>query len=64
MLADGVVRIAATLHAALDCGDHTLFVGEAIEAAFADHAPLLYHRGAFRALAEQAASVAPAPEFW
>jgi flavin reductase (DIM6/NTAB) family NADH-FMN oxidoreductase RutF len=64
VLAEGVVRIVATLHSALDCGDHTLFVGEAIEAALADHAPLVYHRGAFRAFAERPAAFAPAPEFW
>ena len=62
VLGDGVARIAAHLHASLDCGDHTLYVGEVVEAKLAEARPLIYHRAAFRVFAETVS--APAPEFW
>jgi flavin reductase (DIM6/NTAB) family NADH-FMN oxidoreductase RutF len=62
VLADGVARIAANLHACLECGDHTLFVGEVVAASFGEHRPLIYHRGAFRIFTEKAS--AAMPEFW
>ena len=62
VLADGVARVAAALHACHDCGDHSLFVGEVVEVSVGEHRPLVYHRSAFRIFAEQAATAAP--EFW
>ena len=31
VLSEGVARIATTLHAAVDCGDHTLYIGEILD---------------------------------
>ena len=62
VLSEGVARIAAILQAAHDCGDHTLYVGEVVEAALGHHRPLLYHNGAFKTFASR--TMVPAPEFW
>jgi flavin reductase (DIM6/NTAB) family NADH-FMN oxidoreductase RutF len=64
VLCEGVARIATKLHAAVDCGDHTLCVGEIVDVLVGDQAPLVYHRSAFRALRQDRAKHAPAPEFW
>jgi flavin reductase (DIM6/NTAB) family NADH-FMN oxidoreductase RutF len=64
VLSEGVARIATTLHAAVDCGDHTLYIGEILDVVVEDHPPLLYHRSLFRAFREDKARHAPAPEFW
>jgi flavin reductase len=63
VLAGAVAQIGCAKHAALDCGDHTLFVGKVIGASVSERAPLLYYRGAFRAFASVKVA-APAPEFW
>ena len=55
--------IAATKTAALDCGDHTLFVGRIRALEVTEKAPLIYHRGAFRAFSDKVAK-APEPEIW
>ncbi len=53
VLSEGVARIATTLHAAVDCGDHTLYIGEILDVIVEDHPPLLYHRSVFRAFRER-----------
>ena len=57
------VAIAASKTAALDCGDHTLFVGRIRALEVFERAPLIYHRGAFRAFSDRIAK-APEPEIW
>jgi flavin reductase len=64
VLSEGATRIATTLQAAHDCGDHTLYVGEIVDVEVTELAPLLYHRSAFRLFREDRATKAPAPEFW
>jgi flavin reductase (DIM6/NTAB) family NADH-FMN oxidoreductase RutF len=64
MLQDCAARIAARVNAECDCGDHTLFVGEILFMDSNDRPPLLYHRGAFGALAPKMRERVPVPEFW
>jgi flavin reductase (DIM6/NTAB) family NADH-FMN oxidoreductase RutF len=64
VLSEGVARIATTLYAAHDCGDHTLYVGEILDAVVSEQPPLLYYRSAFRAFRPDRARHPPAPEFW
>ena len=63
VLGGACAQVAAKLTAPLDCGDHTLFVGEILGLEVAERAPLLYHRGTFRNFSQRVAS-APIPEFW
>ena len=64
VLSEGAARIAASLHAAVDCGDHTLYVGEILDVDVSEFAPLLYHRSAFRVFRSDRSTQVPAPEFW
>ena len=64
MLRDCAARISARVTNQCDCGDHTLFVGAILFMDSNDRPPLLYHRGAFGALAPQILEKVPAPEFW
>ena len=64
MLRDCAARISARVTDQCDCGDHTLFVGAILFMDSNDRPPLLYHRGAFGALAPQILEKVPAPEFW
>ena len=53
VLRDCVGRIGARVVDQCDCGDHSLFLGAILFMDATDRAPLLYHRGAFGALAPQ-----------
>lgn len=64
MLRDCAARIGARVASQCDCGDHTLFVGTILFMDANDRPPLLYHRGAFGALAPQRLEKVPVPEFW
>jgi flavin reductase (DIM6/NTAB) family NADH-FMN oxidoreductase RutF len=64
LLQDCAARIAARVSAECDCGDHTLFVGAIHHLDANDRPPLVYHRGAFGALAPKFRERVPAPEFW
>jgi flavin reductase (DIM6/NTAB) family NADH-FMN oxidoreductase RutF len=64
MLRDCAARIGARVESRCDCGDHTLFVGAILFMDANDRPPLLYHRGAFGALAPRRLEGVPAPEFW
>jgi flavin reductase (DIM6/NTAB) family NADH-FMN oxidoreductase RutF len=64
VLRDCAARIGARVTSQCDCGDHTLFVGAILFMDANDRPPLLYHRGAFGALAPQTLARVPAPEFW
>lgn len=63
VLGGACAQIAARLTTPLDCGDHTLFVGEILALEVAERPPLLYHRGSFRNFSSRVAA-APLPEFW
>lgn len=63
VLGGGCAQVAAKLTTPVDCGDHTLFIGEILALEAADRAPLLYHRGSFRNFSQRVAT-APIPEFW
>ena len=64
LLQDCAARIAARVKTECDCGDHTLFIGSILYMDSNDRPPLLYHRGAFGALAAKMRERVPAPEFW
>ena len=64
MLRDCAARIGARVANQCDCGDHTLFVGAILFMDSNDRPPLLYHRGAFGALAARRLEKVPVPEFW
>jgi flavin reductase (DIM6/NTAB) family NADH-FMN oxidoreductase RutF len=64
VLQDCAARIAARVTAECDCGDHTLFIGAILSMDATDRPPLLYHSGAFGALARKMRERVPAPEFW
>ncbi|MGO8800091.1 MAG: flavin reductase family protein [Roseiarcus sp.] len=64
MLRDCAARIGARVANQCDCGDHTLFIGAILFMDANDRPPLLYHRGAFGALAPQRLDDVPVPEFW
>jgi flavin reductase (DIM6/NTAB) family NADH-FMN oxidoreductase RutF len=48
LIADAITTLECTLHDALPGGDHTIFVGEVVEARTRDGAPLLYFRSGYR----------------
>jgi flavin reductase len=60
-LAGAAAQIGCLKQAAIDCGDHTLFVGKVVGALVSERAPLIYHRSVFRALSK-AREPDPAPE--
>ena len=64
VLSDYAGRIGARVVNQFDCGDHSLFLGAILFMDATDRAPLIYHRGAFAALAPQRLGKVPAPEFW
>lgn len=64
MLRDCAARIGARVANQFDCGDHTLFVGAILFMDASERPPLLYHRGAFGALAPRRLEDVPVPEFW
>ena len=64
VLAGCVAQIACALRHALECGDHTLYVGEVLGLVVVERAPLAYYRGAFRKLAMPTIASAPALDFW
>jgi flavin reductase len=64
VLQDCAARIAAKVANECDCGDHTLFIGAIHFMDSNDRPPLVYHRGAFGALAPKYRERVPAPEFW
>jgi flavin reductase (DIM6/NTAB) family NADH-FMN oxidoreductase RutF len=64
VLQDCAARIAARVTNECDCGDHTLFIGAILFMEASDRPPLLYHSGAFGALAPKMRERVPAPEFW
>jgi flavin reductase len=64
MLRDCAARIGARVTSRCDCGDHTLFIGAILFMDANERPPLLYHRGAFGALAPQRLEDVPVPEFW
>lgn len=51
VLDDVLAAIECRLHATLPGGDHTIFVGEVIDAEVGSGAPLLYYRGGYHELA-------------
>lgn len=50
LIEGAVCLLECRLHDALAGGDHTIFVGEVVEAETADRKPLVYHRSGYRAL--------------
>lgn len=56
VLANASVQLAAQLHHAYPCGDHTLFVGEVQQLVLSDTKvdPLIYHKGRYLNLPQMA----------
>lgn len=52
ILEDTLAHIECRLYAAYDGGDHTLYLGEIVEAETREGKPLLFYRGGYRAFAE------------
>lgn len=52
VLDDALAWVDCRVHADYDGGDHTIFVGEVLDAGARDGEPLLYHRGRYGRLAE------------
>lgn len=52
VLNDTLAHIECQLYATYDGGDHTLYVGEILEAETREGRPLLFYRGGYRAFAE------------
>src|SRR5262249_54326152 len=50
VLADTLAAIECRLHNVLDGGDHTIFVGEVVDAEVREGAPLLYYRRGYHEL--------------
>lgn len=48
LIANALTTLECSLHAALPGGDHTIFVGEVVEARTREGAPLLYFRSGYR----------------
>ncbi|HUP59922.1 MAG TPA: flavin reductase family protein [Thermoanaerobaculia bacterium] len=51
LIAGAICTLACKVHAELPGGDHTIFVGEVVDAQTADAAPLVYFRSGYRELA-------------
>jgi flavin reductase (DIM6/NTAB) family NADH-FMN oxidoreductase RutF len=52
ILEDTLAHIECRLYAAYDGGDHTLYLGEILEAETREGRPLLFYRGGYRAFSE------------
>jgi flavin reductase (DIM6/NTAB) family NADH-FMN oxidoreductase RutF len=52
ILEDALAHIECRLYAAYDGGDHTLYLGEVLEAETREGKPLLFYRGGYRALSD------------
>jgi flavin reductase (DIM6/NTAB) family NADH-FMN oxidoreductase RutF len=52
ILEDTLAHIECRLNVAYDGGDHTLYLGEILEAETREGKPLLFYRGGYRAFAE------------
>jgi flavin reductase (DIM6/NTAB) family NADH-FMN oxidoreductase RutF len=52
ILEDTLAHVECRLHAAYDGGDHTLYLGEILEAETREGRPLLFYRGGYRAFSE------------
>lgn len=52
ILEDTLAHIECRLYAAHDGGDHTLYLGEVLEAETREGKPLLFYRGGYRAFSE------------
>jgi flavin reductase (DIM6/NTAB) family NADH-FMN oxidoreductase RutF len=52
ILEDTLAHIECRLHTAYDGGDHTLYLGEILEAETREGRPLLFYRGGYRAFSE------------
>ncbi len=50
LIAGSAATMECRMHAQLDGGDHTIFVGEVVESAVTEDWPLLYFRGGYRQL--------------
>jgi flavin reductase (DIM6/NTAB) family NADH-FMN oxidoreductase RutF len=51
LIAGAICTLACRVHAQLPGGDHTIFVGEVVDANTADGVPLVYYRSSYRDLA-------------
>ncbi|HLT59844.1 MAG TPA: flavin reductase family protein [Microlunatus sp.] len=54
MLPDVLAWMAVELRQSVDAGDHSLVIGEIVEAEFTEGRPLLYHDGRFARIADDA----------
>ena len=52
ILEDTLAHIECRVYAAYDGGDHTLYLGQIVEAETREGRPLLFYRGGYRAFAE------------
>jgi flavin reductase (DIM6/NTAB) family NADH-FMN oxidoreductase RutF len=52
ILEDALAHIECRLYATYDGGDHTLYLGEVLEAETREGKPLLFYRGGYRALSD------------
>jgi flavin reductase (DIM6/NTAB) family NADH-FMN oxidoreductase RutF len=51
LIAGAICTLSCRVHAELPGGDHTIFIGEVVDAQTADAAPLVYFRSGYRELA-------------
>jgi flavin reductase (DIM6/NTAB) family NADH-FMN oxidoreductase RutF len=51
LIAGAVCTLACRLHSQLPGGDHTIFIGEVVDAQTTEGVPLVYYRSAYRDLA-------------
>jgi len=52
LITNALCALECRLHDQLPGGDHTIFVGEVVDAQLADGAPLVYYRSGYRTLGE------------
>ena len=52
ILDDTIAHLECRLYAAYDGGDHTLYLGEILEAETREGKPLLFYRGGYRAISD------------
>ena len=63
VIAGALTRVAARVASAHEAGDHVLFIGEVLEVELDHGDPLIFHGGAYRALATSVEIIAHLPDF-